>query len=72
MYKFKIEVIIMTMKPNENAREALDQMKMEIANELNIKLTNVGKVGGTMTKRLVEMGQRQLIDDDKADTFNPS
>lgn len=72
MYKFKIEVIIMTMKPNENARKALDQMKMEIANELNVKLTNVGKVGGTMTKRLVEMGQRQLIDDDKADTFNPS
>lgn len=55
----------MTMRPNDNARKALDDMKLEIANELNITLTNVGKVGGTMTKRLVEMGQRQLVEDEK-------
>lgn len=55
----------MTMRPNDNARKALDDMKLEIANELNITLTNVGKVGGTMTKRLVEMGQRQLVEDYK-------
>jgi len=51
--------------PNENARKALDEMKLEIANELNITITNAGKVGGTMTKRLVEMGQNQLVDENK-------
>ena len=60
-----------------NARKALNQMKYEIANELGItnnlknnkgKLTsgqNVffgGYVGGRMTKKLVEMGEKQLID----------
>lgn len=55
----------MTLKPNDNARKALDDMKLEIANELNIQLTNVGKVGGTMTRRLVEIGQRQLVEDEK-------
>ncbi len=55
----------MTMRPSDNARKALDDMKLEIANELNITLTNVGKVGGTMTKRLVEMEQRQLVEDEK-------
>lgn len=55
----------MTMRPSDNARKALDDMKLEIANELNITLTNVGKVGGTMTKRLVEIGQRQLVEDEK-------
>ena len=55
----------MTLKPNDNARKALDDMKLEIANELNIQLTNVGKVGGTMTRRLVEIGQKQLVEDEK-------
>ena len=53
------------------ARQALNQMKAEIANELG--LTNYdsidkgtlssrenGYVGGYMTKRLVEMAQRQM------------
>ncbi|HLR20634.1 MAG TPA: alpha/beta-type small acid-soluble spore protein [Tissierellaceae bacterium] len=55
----------MIENPNENARKALDEMKLEIANELNITITNAGKVGGTMTKRLVEMGQNQLVDENK-------
>ena len=55
-----------------NARKALEDMKLEIANDLNIQLTDIGKVGGTMTKKLVEMGQRQLIEDENKDTFNPS
>ena len=62
----------MTKQPNLNAKKALDEMKMEIANELNIQLTDVGKVGGAMTKKLVEIGQKQLIEDNKPDTFNPS
>ncbi len=53
------------------ARQALDQMKLEIANELglanynNIDKGNLpsrqnGYVGGYMTKRLVEHAQNQL------------
>ena len=53
------------------ARAALNQMKLEIANELglanydNIDKGNLpsrqnGYVGGYMTKRLVEMAQNQL------------
>ncbi|MBU5311323.1 alpha/beta-type small acid-soluble spore protein [Tissierella carlieri] len=48
-------------------------MKMEIANEMGLSnnLSNLdpieniftaGTVGGMMTKKLVEMGQKQLID----------
>lgn len=55
-----------------NARRALDEMKLEIANEMGVsnKLNNIdpinniftaGPVGGMMTKKLVEMGQRELI-----------
>ncbi|MTI69743.1 MAG: alpha/beta-type small acid-soluble spore protein [Firmicutes bacterium] len=54
------------------AREALNQMKLEIANELgltdydNIDKGNLtsrqnGYVGGYMTKRLVEMAQTQML-----------
>ncbi len=61
----------MANKPlNPNAKEALDKMKMEIAKDLNSTLTTTGKVGGTMTRKLVEMGEKQLIEDDK-DTFKP-
>lgn len=53
------------------ARQALDQMKLEIANELgmnnyeNIDKGNLtsrenGYVGGYMVKRLVENAQRQM------------
>lgn len=59
----------MIRKPNQNAQKALDDLKMEIANELNITVTNEGKVGGNMTKRLVEIGQKQLIKDSQ-NTFN--
>lgn len=53
------------------ARQALSQMKLEIANELglsnydgidkgNLTARQNGYVGGYMTKRLVEMAQRQM------------
>ncbi len=42
----------------------------KLDNEVNFNLSNVGKVGGTMTKKLVEMGEKQLVKD--TDTFNPS
>lgn len=60
---------------NKNAKEALNQMKLEIANELGIENNNPngsnntsyengkvgGHVGGKMSKRLVEMGMAQLV-----------
>ncbi len=53
------------------AKQALNQMKTEIANELgltnyeqvhkgNLTARQNGYVGGYMTKRLVEMAQRQM------------
>lgn len=53
------------------AREALNQMKLEIARELgmpnydkidkgNLLSRQNGYVGGFMTKRLVEMAQKQM------------
>ena len=48
------------------AKNAIDQMKYEIANELGVNLgpdasaRSNGSVGGEITKRLVEMGQKQM------------
>lgn len=48
------------------AKQAIDQMKYEIANELGVNLgadTTAranGSVGGEITKRLVKMGESQL------------
>lgn len=57
---------------NPNAVKALEELKMEIANEMGLSnnLTNdnpinniftAGPVGGLMTRKLVEMGEKQLI-----------
>ena len=49
------------------AQNAIDQMKYEIANEFGVNLgpdTTAranGSVGGEITKRLVEMGQEQMV-----------
>ncbi|WP_313756217.1 alpha/beta-type small acid-soluble spore protein [Tissierella sp.] len=67
----------MTTNTNSNkiavpgARQALDQMKLEIASELgmanydsldkgNLPSRQNGYVGGYMTKKLVEMAQQNL------------
>lgn len=48
------------------AKNAIDQMKYEIANEFGVSLgadataRANGSVGGEITKRLVKMGQSQL------------
>lgn len=48
------------------AKQAIEQMKYEIANELGVTLgadttsKANGRVGGEITKRLVKMGQAQL------------
>ena len=48
------------------ARQAIDQLKFEIAQEFGVKLDSQsssranGSVGGEITKRLVENAQKQL------------
>ena len=48
------------------AKQAIEQMKYEIANELGVKMgpdatsRANGSVGGEITKRLVQMGQQQI------------
>ena len=60
---------------NPNAKKALEEMKLEIANEIGIETNNQygsdntsyengqlgGRVGGLMSKKLVEIGQQVLI-----------
>ena len=60
---------------NPNAKKALNQMKLEIENELGITKEYTegalnsayinggtgGKVGGMMSKKLVEIGERALL-----------
>jgi len=70
-------IITMTNSSSNNrtvvpeAKAALNQMKLEIANELglsnydnidkgNLTARENGYVGGYMTKRLVEMAERQM------------
>ena len=66
---------------NPNAINALNQMKYEIANELGItnsfsnntgsidkSVQNIfyaGSVGGNMTRKLVEIAEKQLINKDE-------
>lgn len=64
----------MARKPlNPNAAKALEEMKLEISKEMgladNLKnnldpidnIFTAGPVGGMMTRSLVEMGEKQLI-----------
>lgn len=60
---------------NPNAKEALKQMKLEIANEVGLNIEHIngannsshdngvvgGRVGGQMSKRLVELGEQALL-----------
>ncbi|MGL5312917.1 MAG: small, acid-soluble spore protein, alpha/beta type [Peptostreptococcaceae bacterium] len=62
-------------KANPNAKAALNQMKLEIANEIGMPTSHVeganltaeqngaigGRVGGQMSKRLVQMGEEALL-----------
>ena len=51
---------------NQGSKQAIEQMKYEIANELGVNMgpdatsRANGSVGGEITKRLVEMGQQNL------------
>lgn len=63
-------VRILSFKPtNQNARDALKEMKMEIANEFDANLTNGEKYDGSVTRDLISRAERKIKD---LDTFNPS
>ncbi|MGM7720549.1 small, acid-soluble spore protein, alpha/beta type [Metabacillus sp. Hm71] len=53
------------------SEQILEQMKMEIAEEMGIVLganttaRDNGKVGGAITKRLIELGKHQLMNENK-------
>ena len=55
-----------TAKSNNNAKQSMDKMKYEIANEFGVNLgpdataRANGSVGGEITKRLVQMGEKSL------------
>lgn len=50
-----------------NAESAIEQMKIEIANEFGVNLgaettsRDNGSVGGEITKRLVRLAQQQMV-----------
>lgn len=50
----------MTRLSDRNASIALDQMKAEIANELDANLTDEERLDGTMTSNLVERAEKKL------------
>lgn len=61
----------MTKRPfNSNARKAIEELKQEIAGELSVTPNLTSDESGIKSRKLVELGQRLLIDDE--DTFNPS
>lgn len=54
----------MSKRPiDPNAFKALTELRYEIANELALRenLFHAGYVGGHMTKKLVEMGEKSLV-----------
>lgn len=60
-----------------NAKKALNEMKLEISNELGIQSENIdmqnktsyecgvmgGNLGGIMSKKLVEIGEKALLEE---------
>lgn len=66
---------------DSNAKKALDQMKLEISSEItresnilndNIPIDSIGisaRVGGQMSKKLVEIGEKELLKKYNKDTL---
>lgn len=54
-------------KSNSSAKDALERMKMEVASEMGVDLKSenltakdAGRVGGQMTKKLVEKAEENM------------
>lgn len=56
---------------NENAMKALEEMKLEIANEINYHSSTTRNNARGMTKNIIQKGEHQFSQNDQ-DTFNPS
>lgn len=56
-------------KVNLNAKKALEDLKMEIANEFDAKLTDGESFDGALTSDLVKRAENKISN---KDTFNPS
>ena len=56
-------------KVNLNAKKALEDLKMEIANEFDANLTNTESSDGALTSDLVKRAEKKLSN---KNTFNPS
>ena len=56
-------------KVNLNAKKALEDLKMEIANELDANLTKSEASDGVLTSDLVKRAEKRL---NNKNTFNPS
>lgn len=54
---------------NQNAMKALEQMKLEIANEFDANLTDAEKQDGVNTMELVARAENEQ---NSQDTYNPS
>ena len=66
---------------DSNAKKALDQMKLEISSEItrgsnilndNMPIDSIGisaRVGGQMSKKLVEIGEKELLKKYNKDTL---
>ena len=54
---------------NPNAKKALEDRKMEIANEFDANLTNEEASDGALTSDLVKRAEKKMA---KKDTYNPS
>lgn len=62
-------IVLKRNRFDPNAREALDQLKLEISRELDARLSQDEVSDGAMTKDLVRKADRRLSEED---TFNPS
>ena len=63
-------MIVLSFKPtNQNAMKALEQMKLEIANEFDANLTNEEKYDGSVTRDLITRAERKIKE---TNTINPS
>jgi len=61
----------------KGAEEALDELKFEVADELDIPLKHgdngeltareCGKIGGNMVKELIEKGEEELLEEKEQD-----
>ena len=62
-------IILNNNSTNLNAKKALEQLKMEIANEFDANLTSEEASDGVTTRDLVKRAERKIND---KNTFSPS